>query len=97
MAANGEVEDYQVDILQPRPTMSLVITNLIRNGSTGVVFWTWESNVTYQLQTTTNLVVPVSPVWTNLGGLVDAPTSQQMDPGLTETVRFYRVIAPWTP
>lgn len=96
-APDGEVEDYLIGILQPGPANDIVITNLAVIGGTGTVYWTSETNTTYQLQSTSNLLVPVSPTWLDIGGLVDDPVHMQHDPDMTRSVKFYRVTAPWTP
>lgn len=98
IASDGEVEDYAFVIGQSGPAADIVITSIVHiAGSTGVVFWIWETNVTYQLESTTNLLSPASPDWISVGGTVLAPAHMQTDPGMTGSAKFYRVIAPWTP
>jgi hypothetical protein len=93
-AADGEVEDYRVDLYQPGPT-NLVITNifLFASNTTAQVEWTAQSNIVYQMQSSTNLI---SHPWTNTGSQVTGPANWQTN-SAAPNAQFYRVIAPWTP
>jgi hypothetical protein len=80
---------------------NLVITNLnMIAGTTGIVHWTWQPDVTYQVQyvqSVSNAAMPYWQGWTDLGGLVTAPTNWQYDPDLSLTGKHYRVIVPLVP
>jgi hypothetical protein len=95
-ASEGEVEDYQVVILQPAPSPDIVITNITVTASnnTATVQWNAQSGITYQMQSTTNLTVSNS--WMNTGAEVIGPSNTQTNPA-TPTNQFYRIMAPWTP
>ncbi|WP_372846914.1 GEVED domain-containing protein [Pontiella sp.] len=95
-AADGEVEDYAVDLYQPAPTNSIVITNQSFNASFTVTTneWTVESGIIYQMESSTNLV---TGPWTPAGSTVLGPVNLQTDNMSAETSKFYRVTAPWTP
>jgi hypothetical protein len=96
-APEGEVEDYQVILLQPAPTApGLQITNITVTTSNNLatVQWTSQSNITYQMQSTTNLIISNS--WINVGGNVVGPVNWQTN-SASPTNQFYRIMAPWTP
>jgi len=93
---DGEVEDYAVDLYQPQPSTNIVITNLFFSASNAVaqVEWNSESNITYQLQSSTNLM---TNVWVDVEATVLGPVYWQTNNMSAETTKFYRVTVPWTP
>lgn len=93
-ALDGEVEDYMVDLYQPAPT-NLVITNLTFNApnTVAMVEWTVESDITYQMQASTNLL---TNVWADVEAIVLGPSNWQTNNMAGETNKFYRITAPWT-
>ncbi|VGO19297.1 GEVED domain-containing protein [Pontiella sulfatireligans] len=95
-AADGEVEDYYVELYQPAPTNNIVITNQTFNASHAVSTneWTVESGITYQMESSTNLV---TGPWVPAGPSIIGPVNWQTNNMAAETSKFYRVIAPWTP
>lgn len=96
-APDGEVEDISVTILQPRPSVDVRITNLVRSGSALTCWWNAESNTIYQPERTTNSLLDAMPAWSNLGGWVAAPTNWITDPAAASTMMIYRVVVPYTP
>lgn len=97
LATDGEVEDYLVELFQPAPTVPLKITNLTFNASctTSTVEWTVQSGITYELESTTNLVT--GPWMYVPGNPVIGPANSLTDNMSAETSKFYRVRAPYTP
>ncbi|MBT8046609.1 MAG: hypothetical protein KJN67_05545, partial [Pontiella sp.] len=95
-ATEGEVEDYLVEIYQPEPSPDITITNLFFTNANAVaqVEWNAQSNITYQMQSTTNLVISNS--WVDVGTEVVGPVNWQTN-STAPTQQFYRVTAPWTP
>jgi hypothetical protein len=95
-ASDGEVEDCTVDLYQPVPSPDIVITNITvtASNSLATIQWNAQSNITYQAQSTTNLVISNS--WINAGGLVVGPVNWQTN-SASPSQQFYRVTAPWTP
>ncbi|MCF7848174.1 MAG: hypothetical protein K9M45_04930 [Kiritimatiellales bacterium] len=93
-AGDGEVEDYMVDLYQPQTSTNIVITNLFFKVSNTVaqVEWNAESNITYQVQSSTNLM---TNVWTDVGGWLLGPVNWQTN-STSPDEQFYRVTAPWT-
>ncbi len=93
-ANNGEVEDYMVDLYQPQTSTNIIITNLFFTASNTVaqVEWNSESNITYQVQSSTNLT---TNVWVDVGGWLLGPVNWQTN-STAPTQQFYRVTAPWT-
>jgi len=61
------------------------------------LFWAWESNRTYQVQSTTNLLPPASTNWSDVGGLIDAPIHQKAIPLSATNESLFRVTLPWPP
>ncbi|MBT8042527.1 MAG: hypothetical protein KJN98_05100, partial [Pontiella sp.] len=95
-ATEGEVEDYLVEIYQPEPSPDITITNLFFTNANAVaqVEWNAQSNITYQMQSTTNLVISNS--WVDVGTEVVGPVNWQTN-STAPTQQFYHVTAPWTP
>ncbi len=95
-ATEGEVEDYLVEIYQPEPSPDITITNLFFTNANTVaqVEWNAQSNITYQMQSTTNLVISNS--WVDVGSTVIGPVNWQTN-STAPTQQFYRITAPWTP
>jgi len=95
IAPDGEVEDYMVNLYQPVPVPDILITNLAFNASNTVatVKWNAQTNVTYQLESSTNLT---SNLWITAGSTVLGPANSQTNNLSTESENFYRVTAPWT-
>lgn len=97
--ADGEVEDYAVQILQPAPTSpaDITITNVVSSSGTGIwVRWSCDAALMTQPLACTNLMeVATNPAaWTPLS----APglAQQYLDTrGGSYTTRFYRVVAPY--
>jgi len=93
-ALDGEVEDYPVELYQPLPVPGIEITNLFFKVSNTVaqVEWNAQSNITYQLQSSTNLA---TNVWTDVGGWLLGPVNWQTN-SMAPAAQFYRVTAPWS-
>ena len=105
VAQDGEVEDYQIVIQQPRPLTNIVITNVWFtnvNANTQVVdlAWTYENGVHYQVRYAPNLGSNyVSNIfWIDIGPEIIGPAHSYRETNRTTTVtqRFYRVMAPYT-
>lgn len=96
LAPDGEVEDYVVDLYQPAPTNSIVITNQTFDASYSVTTneWTVENGIIYQMESNTNLV---TGTWVPAGATVIGPVNSQTDNMTAETNKFYRVTVPFTP
>ncbi|WP_372798888.1 GEVED domain-containing protein [Pontiella sp.] len=94
MAPDGEVEDYEVTLYQPIPSPALEITNLSFTVSNTLanIEWNAQTNILYQLQATTNLLVSNS--WVDIESPVLGPVHLQTN-AVTTSQRFYRVTAPW--
>lgn len=93
-APDGEVEDYRIDLWQPQPSTNIVITNFYFTATQTVanVEWNAETNITYQVQGSTNLT---TNVWADVGAQVIGPNNWQTN-STAHTQQFYRVTAPWT-
>jgi hypothetical protein len=97
-AQDGEVEDYMLSVGQSAPIADIVITNIVRTTNALVAIdWGAESNVHYQLQSSTNLVEQPGQVWTPIGGEIVGPLNRQYETNTTPRDQYYRVIAPFTP
>ena len=97
-APDGEVEDYGgVLVLQPRPQDEVKIMDIFPSAGTVVVSWNAESNIIYQLQATTNIVLEPEPFWFNVGAPVQGPAHQQSDPLAGQPDKAYRVLVPSVP
>jgi len=96
LAADGEVEDYLVELFQPAPSVAVVITNLMFNTlyTVATVEWAVENGITYQMESNTNLV---TGPWIPAGSTVISPANSQTDSISANSNKFYRVTAPWTP
>jgi hypothetical protein len=100
---DGEVEDYQLVIQQPRPLTNIVITNIWAtnvNANTQLVnlAWTYENGVHYQVRYAPNLQSNyVSNIfWIDLGPEIIGPAHQYQDTNSpVGTQRYYRVVAPY--
>jgi hypothetical protein len=96
-ADDGEVEDYRVDIYQPDPGGTLLITLIEWTGATSTppvaVEWNAQTNVVYQLQSAAELVGS-NITWTDVGGHLIGPSNRQLD-SASATQGFYRVVIPW--
>lgn len=98
LASDGEVEDYWITIYQVGPTTNIVVTNLVRSGTTARILWTAETGVVYEAQSTTNRLNDTNAAWQSFGGYVMGPANAQMDYSpATNRFKFYRVAAPFTP
>ncbi|MBP7828867.1 MAG: hypothetical protein KA248_03000 [Kiritimatiellae bacterium] len=98
LASDGEVEDYWITIYQPGPTVDIVITNLVRSGTTARILWAAETGVVYEAQSTTNRLNDTNIAWQAFGGYVMGPANAQMDFGASaDRLKFYRVAAPFAP
>lgn len=99
--STANIGNYSVVITSPYGTATssnAVLTVLVpptisawsSSGGACSMSWTAQSNFTYQLQFTTNLV---APVWQNLGDPITATngTVSASDAGATDAQRFYRV------
>lgn len=98
-AVNGEVEDHVFTVYQNGPdTNNFLITNIVHTATNQMtVWWAAETNVTYEAQYTTNLLNATDIVWNAWGGYVVGPANTQIDTNATERLRFYRVVAPYSP
>ncbi|MDA3797487.1 MAG: GEVED domain-containing protein [Kiritimatiellae bacterium] len=91
-AANGEVEDYKIPIMQVAST-NLVVTNMVVMTNSNVeVKWNNEPNVLYALQITTNLTTNIT--WTTIKTVTGG---MSVDSNATDDIKFYRIVAPFTP
>ena len=91
-AADGEVEDYMFTIMQVAST-NLVVTNMVVMTNSNVeVKWNNEPNILYQLQSTTNLTT--NTTWTTLKTVIGGIS---IDSNATEQLKYYRIVAPFTP
>lgn len=95
-ATDGEVEDYAFTIYQPKPTVTLAITNITCNASNTVVTikWNGESPLVYETQYAN--VLSTSMTWTAWGPYVSSAPYMQTNSISGQTSRFYRVTAPYT-
>lgn len=92
-ALDGEVEDYKVTLCQPIPVPGTVITNISINATTDVstVEWNAQSNITYQMQCSTNLL---TNVWVDVGPYVIGPINWQTN-SMIHSNQFYRICVPY--
>ena len=81
-----------MDFFQPTPT-NLVITNITVSTSQALIEWFPENNISYQLQSSTNLM---TNLWSDVGGWVLSPNNSQTN-SATATSQYYRVTVPFTP
>jgi hypothetical protein len=94
-AADGEVEDYLVTIVQRRPLTNIVITNIVVTPTNVTIGWNAETNVHYQLLGATALGATNSSYWFNVGPEVIGPANSQTETNSWPAARFYRVAAPY--
>jgi hypothetical protein len=94
-AADGEVEDYLVTLMQPRPATNIVITNIAVVVSNVTIAWTAEADVHYRLQAATSLSQTPSVTWSNIGPEVVGLANSQTETNSPPPARYYRVIAPY--
>jgi hypothetical protein len=96
LAYDGEVEDYDFTIYQPKPTMTLAITNITCNASNTVatIKWNGENPLVYETQYAD--VLSTSMTWTVWGPYVSSSPYEQTNSITGQTSRFYRVSAPYT-
>lgn len=93
-AADGEVEDYRVDILHPAPTNDIVINAITGEADKVTVQWQTASNVVAQLQSCPDISV-ASPEWNDVGTAVRSPDSMQTHAAPPGDLRFYRLVLPF--
>jgi hypothetical protein len=96
LAEDGEVEDYMITIFQEIPPVKLNITNImeVASNNTVMIWWNSVSNIVYQMQLNTNLMLaPLS--WTNVGAQVVGPLDQQSDTNAISRDRYYRITVPY--
>ncbi len=95
-ANDGEVEDYAFTLYQPKPTITLAITNITCNASNTVatIKWNGESPLVYETQYAN--VLSTSMTWTAWGPYVGSAPYEQTNSISGVTSRFYRVSAPYT-
>jgi hypothetical protein len=94
-AADGEVEDHLVTLMQHRPATNIVITNIAVVVSNVTIVWTAEADVHYRLQAATNLSNPRPVPWSNVGPEVIGLANSQTETNSPPPARYYRVIAPY--
>jgi hypothetical protein len=103
-ALDGEVEDYSVTIVQRRPNVAIVITNIVvTNVVVGTVTnqvvtveWTAENGIHYQLQGADTLDNSPPTTWSDVGPEVIGPGHSQTETNSPpKPKRFYQVIAPY--
>ncbi len=94
-AADGEVEDHSVTLVQRRPTLSITITNILTAVSNVTLRWTAETNVHYWVQAASSLSNAPSLTWTRVGPEVIGPANSQTESNALSSARFYRVLAPY--
>ncbi len=98
LAIDGEVEDHLLIIYQSGPSGDIVITNITHSAADEMTIqWTGESDVVYETQYILDLMSEDDPPWTPWGALVERAPYEQADPAATETMKHYRVIAPFAP
>ena len=98
-AADGEVEDHEFTIYQNSPdTNAFFITNIVHTASNQMsIWWTAETAVVYEAQFTTNQLSATDLIWNAWGGYVTGPANTQVDTNAAERLRYYRVVAPYSP
>jgi hypothetical protein len=96
LAHDGEVEDYAFTLYQPKPTVTLAITNITCNASNTVatIKWNGESQLVYETHYADML--STSMTWTVWGSYVGSAPYEQTNSISGQTSRFYRVSAPYT-
>jgi hypothetical protein len=96
LAFDGEVEDYSFIIYQPKPAVTLAITNITCNASNTVttIKWNGESPLVYETHYAD--VLSTSMTWTAWGSYVSSAPYEQTNSISGQTSRFYRVSAPYT-
>jgi hypothetical protein len=96
-AADGEVEDYRITLMQRGPVLTnIVITNFVTTASNATVWWNAQQNIHYWLLGTTNLNIWMTN-WPWISPEVIGPISSQTENYYYRcpTNRFYRVVAPY--
>lgn len=95
-ANDGEVEDYLFTVYQPKPTVTLAITNITCNASNtlATIKWNGESPLVYETQYANALSTNMT--WTAWGPYVSSAPYEQTNSITGQTSRFYRVSAPYT-
>jgi hypothetical protein len=94
-AADGEVEDYLVTLVQRRPLTNIVITNIVLTATNVTISWTAETNIHYQLLGATNLSGILTNNWVKIGPEVIGPANTQTETNAHLHERFYWVSAPY--
>jgi len=100
----GEVEDYQVVILQRAPLTNIVITNivvtnLVAGGSVSNVVllqWNAQVGVQYQVQAIGALSNAPPFLWNDVGPIIMGPANTYVETNSVMLERYYRVMAPYT-
>lgn len=102
-ASDGEVEDYQVTLLQRRLQTNIVITNIVvtnlfvTNQVVGLA-WTYQNDVHYQVLSALSLGTNGSGggiLWSNAGPELIGPAHWHWETNSVRTQKFYRVMAPY--
>lgn len=96
LAGDGEVEDHRFVVYQDGPAVDIVITNLAR-GSRMTVQWNGQSSVIYEAQFSTNHMAATNLAWVPFSGWISGAPYEQLDTNGIEALRFYRVVAPYSP
>jgi hypothetical protein len=101
VTTDGEVEDYLVNIAQPRPLTNVVITNITATNltlsATQVVtlIWNAQTNIYHQVQAASYLTN--SPgVWSDISPLILGPTNIFTETNPPVMQKFYRIKVPFT-
>ena len=97
LATDGEVEDYLFSIYQQGPSADLNVTNVTVIGNRLQFQWNTESAVTYEAQCATGRLDDAGIAWVPFGGYVSDPTNTIIDTNAVEPLKFYRVVAPFSP
>ena len=99
LAADGEVEDYEITVYQNAPdTNNFWITNIVHTATNEMtIWWIGTNGVTYEAQYATNLVATGAVTWTTWGGTVTGAPYLQIDSNALVSNKFYRVVAPYSP
>ena len=99
-APDGEVEDYLVTVVQPRPATNVVITQITVTNLTSppgravTLFWNAETNLSYQVQASMALTNGPN-TWTNVSPTILGPQNSFTETNAATAQRYYRVAVPY--
>jgi hypothetical protein len=99
-AANGEVEDYLVEICQAVavPLTNVMFTNIVVTNVTGgqhiMLQWNAAAGVAYQVQRAATLSPPHPIIWTDVGPQIVGPANTVSFTNSPAFERYYRLRVP---